>query len=202
MKAVVGLLLFCCTTHMTFSARAVTITTNMPRSFALGGVITRCAIAIQLKSDGFSRYTMTGYNRRYMRLTGYGICQLTLLIKQRYHNSLDSWFYSLELFRNTCVSGCWEKVRVVLLEKKLSGEVTMIHVYIPVFIPALGSIARYIVPKDINKASIYRVSIGKSTIRIWHAMGILLLNGQIAPSWHKIFVKQVKHVASKHVSFH
>jgi hypothetical protein len=60
-------------------------------------------------------------------------------------------------------------VGVILLMEKFIRQISMIHVYVPMLIPAFGTISRDIITEDIDEAGIQRNTIGEWAIRIWHA---------------------------------
>ncbi len=58
-----------------------------------------------------------------------------------------------------------------LLLKKLPREIPMCHVYVPVFIPLLGSISRDVITKILHKGSIKGISFGQCMLWVRHLHG-------------------------------
>lgn len=66
-----------------------------------------------------------------------------------------------------------------LLLKKVTREISMCHVSIPVFVPRLRTIARYIISEIINKAAIQWVAARNNAFRVRHASWMSGFNRQI-----------------------
>lgn len=138
--------------------------------------------------------TLTGLWCVSLFLIGDKVSQMfTLHIHVMLINSLNDILDSLELFWDTCMCRGWYKMCVNLLVEKLPWQISVSDIDIPVLVPVFWPIARHIVPKNIDKTCVDRVTLSQCTIGVRHAWWVPLVNCFRWPLWHLAIGFNVKH---------